>query len=218
MVEIDYNYIKHLETKSIVQVFQSLLHPNVILVDKENGGKADAINAGINISRYPLFCVIDADSLLEPDAVLNVVYPFIESRDEVVATGGIVRIANGCTVQDGKIVEVRLPENYWAKMQVLEYLRAFLIGRLGLSEINSLLIIAGAFGVFRKSAVIEIGGYLTETVGEDMELTVRLQRYRYEHQKNWRIMFVPDPVCWTLAPEKVCLLRIRLILSNESFR
>ncbi|MCL6633534.1 MAG: glycosyltransferase family 2 protein [Alicyclobacillus herbarius] len=201
MVEIYYNYIKHLETKSIVQVYQSLLHPNVILVDKENGGKADAINAGINISRYPLFCVIDADSLLEPDAVLNVVYPFIESRDEVVATGGIVRIANGCTVQDGKIVEVRLPENYWAKMQVLEYLRAFLIGRLGLSEINSLLIIAGAFGVFRKSAVIEIGGYLTETVGEDMELTVRLQRYRYEHQKNWRIMFVPDPVCWTLAPE-----------------
>jgi cellulose synthase/poly-beta-1,6-N-acetylglucosamine synthase-like glycosyltransferase len=194
-------YSKKLETENVRTVYHSLEHPNLIVVDKENGGKADAINAGINISKFPLFCVVDADSILEEQALLQVVYPFVENPDEVVAVGGIVRIVNGCKVENSNITEVRLSKNRWAKMQVLEYLRAFLIGRIALSQVKSLLIIAGAFGIFKKSAVIEVGGFLTDTVGEDMELTVRLHRHSYEKKKKWKILFIPNPVCWTQAPE-----------------
>lgn len=201
LVPIDQVYARKISTKPVRQIYHSLVHPDMIVLDKENGGKADAINAGINVSRNPLFCVVDADSILEEGALMQVVHPFVESEEEVVAVGGIVRIANGSRVDKGRVSEVRLPKNGWARMQVLEYLRAFLIGRMAWSESNSLLIIAGAFGVFKTSAVKEIGGYLTDTVGEDMELTVRLQRYRYEKKKDWKIVFVPDPVCWTQAPE-----------------
>lgn len=201
LIPIDQVYARKLATKDVRQIYHSLKYPKLVVVDKENGGKADAINTGINVSRYPLFCVVDADSLLEEKALLQVVYPFVENPEEVVAVGGIVRIANGCRIEKGRVIDVNLPRNSWARMQVLEYLRSFLIGRVAWSEMNSLLIIAGAFGLFKKSAVIEVGGYLTDTVGEDMELTVRLHRHRYEQQKNWRVLFVPDPVCWTQAPE-----------------
>ncbi|OZM56767.1 hypothetical protein CIB95_11140 [Lottiidibacillus patelloidae] len=194
-------YSKKLDTEDVRVVYHSLLYPNLIVVDKDNGGKADAINAGINISKFPLFCVVDADSILEEKALLQVVYPFVENPDEVVAVGGIVRIVNGCKIENSTITKVQLPKNRWAKMQVLEYLRAFLIGRIALSKLKSLLVIAGAFGIFKKSAVIEVGGYLTDTVGEDMELTVRLHRHSYEKKKKWKILFVPNPVCWTQAPE-----------------
>ncbi len=207
LVPINQVYARKLRTKEVRQVYHSLTHPQLIVVDKENGGKADTLNAGINISRYPLFCVVDADSILEERALIQVVYPFVEHAEEVVAVGGIVRIANGCRIEKGRVLDVQLPSNHWARIQVLEYLRAFLLGRMAWSECNSLLIIAGAFGVFRKSAVVEVGGYLTDTVGEDMELTVRLQRHRYERNKNWRILFIPDPVCWTQVPEDRKTLR-----------
>lgn len=180
--------------------------PRLIVVDKENGGKADALNAGINISRAPVICSMDADSLLEPDALLRAVRPFVEDPDRVVAVGGTIRLANGCTVANGRVAEVRLPRNGLALLQTVEYLRAFLMARLAWSRIGALTIVSGAFGLFRRSAVVEAGGYTRGTVGEDMELVVKLHRLMRRKKRDYRIAFVPEPVCWTEAPETLRVL------------
>ena len=180
--------------------------PRLIVVDKDNGGKADALNAGINVSRAPIFCSMDADSLLEPDALLRAVQPFVEDPERTVAVGGTVRIANGCVIADGRVVEVRTPRNLLALLQTVEYLRAFLMARLAWSRINALTIISGAFGLFRRARVIEVGGYTHGTVGEDMELVVKLHRLMREKGLPYRIAFVPEPVCWTEAPEDLRVL------------
>jgi cellulose synthase/poly-beta-1,6-N-acetylglucosamine synthase-like glycosyltransferase len=190
-----------LPTAPIRGVYVSRHKRNLWVVDKENGGKADALNAAINASRYPYICAIDADAILEEDALLRVARPIIEEPEIVVATGGIVRIANGCTIAGGRVLDVRLPSSRLATLQVLEYFRAFLIGRVGWSRLNALLIISGAFGLFRRSLVEEVGGYSSATVGEDIELVVRLHRHLRERGERYRIEFVPDPVCWTEAPE-----------------
>ncbi|MEX2089958.1 MAG: glycosyltransferase [Bacteroidota bacterium] len=173
---------------------------NLVIVDKENGGKADALNVGINVARFEYVCAIDADSLLEEDSLQKVVKPFLEDST-MVAVGGIVRIANGCKVVNGRVVKVGLSNKLLPIMQVVEYFRAFLSGRMIWHGVNGLLIISGAFGMFRRSSVIEVGGYRHDTVGEDMELVVRLHRKMREWKRPYRIAFVPDPVCWTEAPE-----------------
>jgi cellulose synthase/poly-beta-1,6-N-acetylglucosamine synthase-like glycosyltransferase len=149
---------------------------------------------------------MDADSILEPDALLRAVQPFVEDPQNVVATGGTVRIANGCVVRDGRVVEVGVPGNIWALLQTVEYLRAFLLARLAWSKVGALTIVSGAFGLFRRSVLIEVGGYAPNTVGEDMELIVRLHRYFRERERPYRIAFVPEPVCWTEAPETLAML------------
>lgn len=194
-------------TQHIRALYRSTIYPKLIVVDKERGGKADALNTGINLSSYPYFCGIDADSLLERDALLKAMRPFVEGHDEIVACGGIVRIANGCKIRHGGVEEVNIPRNILALHQVIEYLRSFLMGRIGMSSLNSLLIISGAFGIFRKQDIIEIGGYDTGTVGEDMELVIRLQKHMYDTQSTAKVLFVPDPVCWTEAPETLKVLR-----------
>ncbi len=180
---------------------------SLLLVDKENGGKADSLNAGINFSRYPLVCAIDADSILEQDALVKAAMPFVDDAQRTVATGGIVRIANGCRIERGRVVEAKLPRRFLPMTQVVEYLRAFFGARTGLSAINGLLIVSGAFGIFRKDVVIEAGGYRTDTVGEDMELVVRLHRTMREQRRPYRIVYIADPVCWTEAPETLRILR-----------
>jgi cellulose synthase/poly-beta-1,6-N-acetylglucosamine synthase-like glycosyltransferase len=175
--------------------------PQLVVVDKANGGKADALNAGINAARYPYFCAVDADAVLEEDALLRVAQPILDDPDLVVASGGIVRIANGCTVDHGRVVDVRLPRSALATLQVIEYFRGFLIGRVAWSRLNALLIISGAFGVFHRATVEAAGGYWTSTVGEDVELVLRLHRYLRERDEPYRIVFVPDPVCWSEVPE-----------------
>lgn len=190
-----------LPTEEIRGIYRSLSHANLVVVDKIQGGKSDALNAGLNISRYPLFCSIDADSLIEENALLRLVKPFIESPQETVAAGGIVRVANGCKVVDGRVVQVGLPRSRIAVMQVVEYLRAFLAGRAGWSAIQALMIISGAFGLYRKQEILEIGGYSKETDTEDAELVVRLHKAMAEAGRNYRIIFIPDPVCWTEVPE-----------------
>ena len=149
---------------------------NLTVVSKENGGKADALNAGVNAARFPLVCAIDADALLERDALLRVVKPFMDRPRETVASSGIVRVANGCIVRDGTVKEVHAPRNHLAALQVVEYLRAFLTSRPGWSRLRSLFVISGAFGVFKKEAVLQVGGYRTDTVGEDMDLVQRQHR------------------------------------------
>ncbi|MGB9839051.1 glycosyltransferase family 2 protein [Thermovenabulum sp.] len=195
-----------LSTKKVNAIYRNIDIPNLILVDKENGGKADALNAGINVSNYPIITSIDADSILESDSLVRVVMPFIENKNTV-AVGGIVRIANGSTIKNGRLIELGLPKSKIAMFQIVEYLRAFLTGRIAWDAINSLLIVSGAFGAFKKEAVIEVGGYARDTIGEDMELVVKLHEHFLRNKKNYRIKFIPDPVCWTQAPETLKDLR-----------
>ena len=200
-------YRARIPCSDIRGVFRSTRHGNLRVVDKVNGGaKADATNAGVNVARYPLVCVVDADSVLQPDSLHRVVRPFLEDPTTV-AVGGTVRIANGCTVRRGFLEKVGLPRKFLALVQVVEYLRAFLFGRMGWSPINGLLIISGAFGVFHKETLVEAGGFDANAVGEDMELVLRLHRHMKEKRKPYRITFVPDPVCWTDAPENLRDLR-----------
>lgn len=205
LVEVPEAYRARLRTEAVHGVYASARYPHVRMVDKTMGGKSDAINAGINCLRYPMFCVIDADCILQPESLSRVVRPFLEDR-RVVASGGVVRVLNGCTVTDGMLSEVGLPRRLLPSFQVIEYLRAFLFGRMGWSPMNALLIISGAFGVFYKERVIAIGGYRDQTVGEDMDLVVRLHRSLRKKKQDYRIVFVPDPVCWTEVPTDVASL------------
>ncbi|WP_160677475.1 glycosyltransferase [Clostridium sp. C8-1-8] len=195
-----------IKTKKVKGIYKNLDIPNLTLVDKDNGGKADALNAGINISKYPVFTSIDADSVLEGDSLVRVIMPFIEDK-ETVAVGGIVRIANGSNIENGKVQSIGLPKNRLAMFQVIEYLRAFLSGRMGWNALGCLLIISGAFGAFKKDVVVEAGGYVDDSIGEDMELVVKIHKSLRKKKIKYKIKFIPDPVCWTQAPEKVKDLR-----------
>lgn len=186
--------------KPIKQIYKSETHPNLIVVDKENGRKADSMNAGLNVAEKELVCMIDADSILESDVLLKLLEAFSED-ERTIAVGGIIRAANGCTIENSMVKKVGMPRNFLARIQVVEYLRAFLFGRVGWDYLNSLLIISGAFGVFDREAVITVGGFLHDTIGEDMEMVVRLHRYYREHKLPYRIRFLPEPVCWTEVPE-----------------
>lgn len=207
MEKIDLAMRKYVPTKLIKGAYQSSLYPHLFLVQKENGGKADALNAGINFSRYPYFSAVDGDSILDRDALLKTMKPIIDSNGLVTATGGTVRIANGSTINHSEVEKISLPKEPLVLMQIIEYFRAFLIGRLGLSRMNILLIISGAFGVFEKSRVIKVGGYNSKTVGEDMELIVRIHRSIKDEKSDQRIEYIQDPVCWTEAPSTLGSLR-----------
>jgi cellulose synthase/poly-beta-1,6-N-acetylglucosamine synthase-like glycosyltransferase len=179
----------------------------LLVLDKDNGGKSDALNAGINFADYPLICSVDADSILEQDALAKAAVPFIEDPAATIAVGGMVRIANGCTIERGRVIDANLPRSRLAMFQVIDYVRALFGSRTGWSTLNGLLIISGAFGLFRRDAVIAAGGYRTDTVGEDMELVIRLHRTCRDSGRRYRIRYVVDPVCWTEAPEKAHYLR-----------
>lgn len=203
---LDKVYRRSIPTGEIRGLYGSLTIPNLVVIDKVKGGKSDALNAGINVSRYPLFCSVDADSIIEENALLRVVKPFMEFPEEAVAVGGIVRIANGCEVHEGRVTKIRLPERAIPVFQVVEYLRAFLTGRIGWSVMRSLLIISGAFGLYKKKEVVEIGGYDSTSDTEDLELVVRLHEHCRQKKKPYRIVFVPDPVCWTEVPSTMKVL------------
>ena len=193
-------YRRTLPTGPVRGLYASLEYANLIVVDKEWGGKAEALNTGINVSRYPLYCSVDADSIIEDDALLRVVKPFMEHPEDMVAAGGIVRIVNGCEVREGRVQRIGLPRKALPVFQVVEYLRAFLGGRIGWSSLRSLLIISGAFGLYRKSDVIAAGGYDAWSVTEDLELVLKLHEHMRRGGRPYRIVFVPDPVCWTEVP------------------
>ncbi|HSM64439.1 MAG TPA: glycosyltransferase family 2 protein, partial [Gillisia sp.] len=182
--------------KSKNRAFKSLT-----LIDKENGGKADALNTGINVCKNSVICCIDVDCILENDAMLKLIKPFLNNGNKVIASGGVIRVANSCVIEDGRLIEVKLPNSFVARVQVLEYFRAFLMGRMAWSRIDGLLLISGAFGMFDKQTVIEAGGYNTDTVGEDMELLVRMRRMMQERNVPYTVGFVPDPLCWTEVPQ-----------------
>jgi cellulose synthase/poly-beta-1,6-N-acetylglucosamine synthase-like glycosyltransferase len=201
LLATDLVYVTEAPCKPVRAVYMSTIQPKLLVVDKEAGGsKADAVNAGLNVASSPYICVLDADSILEKDALLRIMVPIQNDPRQVVAAGGIVRVLNGARVSQGQLQEVRLAKQWFEVIQVIEYLRAFLIGREGWANFNLLLIISGAFGVFRRDLVRQVGGYRPDAIGEDIDLVVRLHRHLQENDKEYRIHFVPDPVCWTEVP------------------
>lgn len=193
--------------KPIRGIYRHADYPTLLFIDKENGGKSDALNAAMNYASNPLVCGVDADSLLDHNSLLKAVRPFVEHPGQLVAVGGTIRIANGCEVHGGMVVNEGAPRRLLPLFQVAEYLRAFLIARLAFSRLNTVSIISGAFGLFKLKAVLAVGGYTHGTVGEDMELIVKLHRHFREKKEPYSIQFVPDPVCWTEAPESLAVLR-----------
>ena len=189
-----------LPTREVRGIYESVYVPNLVVVDKANGGKADALNCGLNLARYPLVCCMDGDSLLENDSLLRIARPFMD-RPGLVASGGVIRPLNGCRVTPMGIRGIHLPASWLARFQIVEYLRAFLFGRVGLASLDSVFIVSGAFGAFRKDLVVKAGGFDTATVGEDFELVVRLHRRLRDWEQPYHITLVPDPICWTEVPE-----------------
>lgn len=200
---------QQIPTKNIRGIYKSRnsIYNKLIVVDKENGGKADALNVGINVSSNNYLVCIDVDCILEQDALLKMVKPFLEQTDKrVIATGGVVRIANSCVIEDGRLIKVKLAEDYLPRIQILEYIRAFILGRMAWSRMNGLMLISGAFGAFDKEIAIKCGGYNHNTVGEDMELVVRMRRYMEERKEKYVVTYIPDPLCWTEAPASFKIL------------
>ena len=211
LIKVDYAFNQTIDTANVRGIYKSTnaAYSNLIYVDKENGGKADALNAGINIARSDLFLAIDVDCIIENDAILRMVKPFLEeTKIKVIAAGGVVRVANSCEIKDGRIVNVNYPKNIWAKFQVLEYFRAFTLGRMAWSRINGLLIISGAFGLFDRKLALAVDGYDKSTVGEDFELVVQMRKHMHTVEKQkYKVAFIPDPLCWTEVPSKIRILK-----------
>lgn len=193
-----------LPSAAVVGVWRSPHHPDLVVVDKLNGGKADALNVGLCLAGGELVCAIDADTLVEPDALVRMVTPFVE-REGTVAAGGTIRVVNGSTVRSGRVVEQRTPRSFLSGVQSVEYLRAFLFGRLGWNLLGGNLIISGAFGLFRREDLLAAGGYLHGSVGEDMEIVARLRANSADGLPS-RVEFVPDPVAWTEVPSTLRVL------------
>jgi hypothetical protein len=205
---VPFYYKPALATRQVRGVYKSRnrAFAKLLVVDKCNGGKADALNAGINLSSKELVACIDVDCIIEREALLKMVVPYLKGNKPVIATGGVVRIANSCVIEHGRLQRVQLPAQQIVRFQTLEYIRAFLLGRMAWSHLNGLLLISGAFGLFRKDIVLAVGGYNTATVGEDMELVVRMRAYMEERRLPYRVAFIPEPLCWTEAPASYAVL------------
>ena len=187
-------------------VYASPDYPRLLVIDKLNGGRADALNAGLNLCRNPLFCAIDADSILEPEALFRVVQPFITNPEQTLAAGGSIRVANGCKVEDGRITEIGLSRRPLELFQTLEYARAFMIGRLAWARVDTLVSVSGAFGIFRRDVAVEVGGYEVGSMGEDLEIIVAIHERMREQDRPYKIDFIPEPVCWTQVPDTLKVL------------
>jgi len=207
LVKMDLIYRPRISTRPIRGFYLNPDLPNLLVVSKENGGKPDALNVGINVSRTPYFCTLDSDCLLERDALLRLMNPIVKSPVNTVVSGGIVRILNGCEEKDAQVVRVRLPEGRLERFQVVEYLRSFLFGRAGWDLLGGTLIVSGAFAVFHRESVIESGAFGRDTVTEDMDLIVQLHRWAMHHGRKIRTSFTSDPVCWTECPKEFGMLQ-----------
>ncbi|WP_230206915.1 glycosyltransferase family 2 protein [Novosphingobium sp. Gsoil 351] len=204
---VERSQVVTLQRTRVLGAYASPHHPKLLVVDKENGRKADAANAGIGFGRMPLVCVIDADSIIESDGLLRAAEPFMTDDGGLVAVGGAIRIVNGSSVRGGHIDTVALSPRWLPRFQSIEYMRAFLTARVANSHLSMLMLISGAFGIFSRAVVVEVGGYRHDTVGEDLELVTRIHRHMREQRRPYRIGFVPEVVCWTEAPETLPGLR-----------
>lgn len=206
LVKMDLIYRPRMITRPVHAFYLNPLVPNLLVIHKENGGKSDALNAGMNMCRTPYFCTLDSDCLLERDALLRLIRPIVRSPVNTVASGGVIRILNGCEVKDGQVSKVRLPTSRIERFQVVEYLRSFLFGRTGWNLLRGTLIVSGAFALFHRETVIEAGGFAQDTVTEDMDLIVHLHRWAAQHNRRIEMSFTADLVCWTECPSTVRML------------
>ncbi len=210
LIRVNYYFDYRIPCERIRGVYRSKnpSYNRLTVIDKNNGGKADSLNAGINICQSSLFVTIDADSIIESDSILKLIKPFLEEKDrKVIGTGGVIRIVNSCDVERGHIREIKIPKQLLPRLQVLEYTRAFLLGRMAWSQLDGLMLISGAMGIFDRDIVIKSGGYSIKTVGEDMELVLRMRRYETDHDEKYEVTYIPDPLCWTEVPSDVKSLR-----------
>ncbi|RZL61156.1 MAG: glycosyltransferase family 2 protein, partial [Pedobacter sp.] len=200
LVPIDYAYNEQIITQPVKQIYRSQ-NPaffNLFVVDKVNGkSKADASNAGINIASYPYFLCTDVDCIIHKDTLLKLIKPFIEESTRVIATGAAIRISNSCEVRNGFMVKVKVPNKYLPLFQELEYIRAFLLGRMAWSKLNALLLVSGGLGMFDKDVAIKAGGYDHSSFGEDMELITRMRRYMHDIKCKYLVKYIPESLCWT---------------------
>lgn len=191
--------LSHISKSNVRGTYRSQIHPNLIVIDKENSGKADSLNVGIDYASNDLICAVDSDSVLDDEALLAIAVPFIEDP-LTIASGGTIQIANGSTIKNSRILDTAMPSKWIERVQIVEYIRSFFCGRVGLDALNSTLVISGAFGIFKKEAISAVGGYKISSLGEDMDLVVRMHRYFREKKTPYSIVFLPDPVCWTECP------------------
>ncbi len=190
----------HVPRGRVRGIYSSPHHPHLVVLDVVNGGKAQALNLALAFSRHPLFLAIDADSIMERDTLLQLALPFYEDST-VLVVGGVVRPANGCVVEKGRVVAAGVSRSHWARFQIVEYLRGMLLGRMGWEYFDSLYIVSGALGLFSREAVLAVGGYRTDTLGEDMELVMRIQRWAGEQGRRAVVRFIGSAVCWTEVPQ-----------------
>ena len=202
LYEVPPAFPAQLTTQPVGAYYRSRTRPHLLVVEKANGGKADALNAGLNAARYPLVVAVDADTIVARDALLRLARPFLLGEN-VAAAGGTIRVANGAKIVGGQVVDARIPRRFLAAVQVPEYLRAFLFGRLGWNRMGGNLIVSGAFGLFQRPYLLAIGGYRAGNVVEDLDLVVRLHQHLRTNKIPYDIPFVPDPVAWTEVPSDV---------------
>lgn len=214
LVKVDFFYQEKIITKPVKAHYKStnLIYSKLLVVDKENGkSKADASNAGINSTKYPLFLCTDVDCILKNDTIIKLAKPFMEGKKRVIATGAGIRISNSCEVKDGFLVKVHFPKDWYPRFQELEYVRAFLFGRMAWSQINGLLLVSGGLGMFDKEVAIAAGGYWHKSLGEDMELITRMRKHMYDNNLNFSIKYIPESLCWTEVPaSREVLIRQRV--------
>lgn len=214
LVKVDFYYEEKIITRPVRGHYKSTnpVYDKLLVVDKENGkSKADASNAGVNSAKHPLFICTDVDCILRKDTIMKLAKPFMTSKTKVIATGAPIRASNSCEVKDGFMVKIHFPKNWWASFQELEYIRAFLMGRMAWSQINGLLLVSGGLGMFDKEIAIKAGGYWHKSLGEDMELITRMRKYMHETRQKFKILYIPESLCWTEVPAtKDVLIRQRV--------
>lgn len=209
LVQVDFYYKEKIKTQQVRGHYKSTnpVYAKLLVIDKKNGkSKADASNAGINSAKHPLFLCTDVDCILKKDTIIKLAKPFMESKRKVIATGAGIRISNSCEVKDGFLVKVHFPTNWFARFQELEYVRAFLFGRMAWSQINGLLLVSGGLGMFDKEVAIAAGGYWHKSLGEDMELITRMRKYMYDTKQKFSIKYIPESLCWTEVPANADVL------------
>jgi len=206
LMPMSFVYRPQLPAKPPMAFYHNRQYPQLTVVSKENGGKPDAVNLGINMARSPYFCTVDADSIIERDALLRLIAPIFHSTVNTIVSGGIVRISNGCTIVNGRVLNIGLPPTYLERCQIVEYLRTFLFGRPAWSFMNATFITSGAFCLLHRETVVLAGGYSRDTVTEDIDIIATLHEYMRKKKWKYRMVFTTDPVCWTESPTKLAML------------
>ena len=206
LLKMDLIYRPVVKTARVVAFYYNPERPDLLVISKENGGKSDALNVGLNMARSPYFCTVDADTLIERDALLRLMAPIMHSQDNTIVSGGVVRITNGCALQEGRVVEIDLPKTWLERCQVVEYIRTFLFGRPGWNFLNATFITSGAFCLLQREAAIRVGGFSSDTVTEDVDMVAGLHSYFRKNKIKYRMVFTTDPICWTEAPHSIALL------------